>query len=158
MGAVLETLPLTILAASLAITFLGGFVKGTVGFALPLIMISGLSAILPPQIALAALLLPALLTNMWQALRQGLGPALGSLRAHWPFVTIGLGVMAASAQVVLAVPQWAFFAIIGIPVAIYSALQWKGNAWSSTNSNYRFEWKPNYRYARYKNFCKSQSS
>lgn len=123
MGAVLETLPLTILAASLAITFLGGFVKGTVGFALPLIMISGLSAILPPQIALAALLLPALLTNMWQALRQGLGPALGSLRAHWPFVTIGLGVMAASAQVVLAVPQWAFFAIIGIPVAIYSALQ-----------------------------------
>lgn len=126
MGGVIDTLPLTIVIAAMAITMFGGFVKGTVGFALPLIMISGLSAILPPQVALAALLMPATLTNMWQALRQGLGPALGSLRAHWPFITIGLGVMAASAQVVLAVPQWAFFAIIGVPVVVYSALQLMG--------------------------------
>lgn len=126
MGGVIDNLPLTILIAAMAITMFGGFVKGTVGFALPLIMISGLSAILPPQVALAALLMPAALTNMWQALRQGLGPALGSFRVHWPFITIGLGVMAISAQVVLAVPQWAFFAIIGVPVVIYSALQLMG--------------------------------
>jgi uncharacterized membrane protein YfcA len=126
MGALLDSLPLTILAGAMAITLFGGFVKGTVGFALPLIMISGLSAILPPQVALAALILPAALTNAWQALRQGLGPALQSARAHWPFITIGLVVMALSAQVVLAVPQWAFFAIIGVPVVIYSALQLMG--------------------------------
>ena len=57
MGALLDSLPLTILAGAMAITLFGGFVKGTVGFALPLIMISGLSAILPPQVALAALIL-----------------------------------------------------------------------------------------------------
>jgi len=126
MGAVLETLPLTILAASVAITLFGGFVKGAVGFALPLIMISGLSTILPPEIALAALLLPAALTNMWQAFRQGMGAAISSVRGHWRFMVIGLVVMAITAQMVLAVPQWAFFAIIGVPVASYSALQLLG--------------------------------
>ncbi|MGI3186387.1 sulfite exporter TauE/SafE family protein [Nioella aestuarii] len=126
MGDVIDTLPLTVLLAAMAITMFGGFVKGTVGFALPLIMISGLSAILPPQVALAALILPAALTNAWQALRQGVGPALHSARAHWPFITIGLVVMALSAQVVLAVPLWAFFAIIGVPVVIYSLLQLMG--------------------------------
>lgn len=126
MGDVIETLPLTILVVAMAITLFGGFVKGTVGFALPLIMISGLSTILPPQIALAALILPAALTNAWQALRQGLGPALRSARAHWPFITIGLVVMALTAQVVLAVPQWVFFAMIGVPVVIYSSLQLLG--------------------------------
>jgi len=125
-GAVLDTMPLTILAAAMAITFFGGIVKGVVGFALPLIMISGLSAILPPEIALAALLLPAALTNMWQAFRQGLGAAVQSVRGHWPYMAIGLVVMAATAQVVLAVPQWLFFAVIGVPVVIYSALQLAG--------------------------------
>jgi len=126
MGDVIETLPLAILVTAMAITLFGGFVKGTVGFALPLIMISGLSTILPPQIALAALILPAALTNAWQALRQGLGPALRSARVHWPFITIGLVVMALTAQVVLAVPQWVFFAMIGVPVVIYSSLQLLG--------------------------------
>ena len=126
MGDLIETMPLAILVMAMAITLFGGFVKGTVGFALPLIMISGLSAILPPQVALAALILPAALTNVWQALRQGVGPALQSARAHWPFITIGLIVMALSAQVVLAVPLWAFFTIIGIPVVVYSLLQLMG--------------------------------
>lgn len=126
MGDVIDTLPLAILVTAMAITLFGGFVKGTVGFALPLIMISGLSTILPPQIALAALILPAALTNAWQALRQGVGPALRSARVHWPFITIGLVVMALTAQVVLAVPQWVFFAMIGVPVVIYSSLQLLG--------------------------------
>ncbi|RFU12550.1 sulfite exporter TauE/SafE family protein [Rhodobacteraceae bacterium W635] len=126
MGAVLETMPGLVLAAAMAITFFGGVVKGVVGFALPLVMISGLGALLPPEIALAALLLPAALTNMWQAFRQGLAAAALSLRGHWPFMAIGLAVMAVTAQFVLAVPQWAFFAIIGGPVVVYSALQLAG--------------------------------
>ena len=40
MGAVLDSMPGMVLAAAMTITFFGGVVKGMVGFALPLIMIS----------------------------------------------------------------------------------------------------------------------
>ena len=41
----------------------GGLVKGLVGFAMPTVMISGLGSIVAPDIALAWLLLPTLVTN-----------------------------------------------------------------------------------------------
>ncbi len=126
MGAVLDTMPLTILVVAMAITLFGGFVKGAVGFALPLIMMSGLGAILPPEIALAGLIVPAALTNMWQAFRHGLGAATRSIRGHWRFMLIALVIMGLAAQLVLSVPQWAFFAIIGVPVVLYSASQLLG--------------------------------
>lgn len=121
-----DLVPVPVFALALAITFLGGFVKGAVGFALPLIMMSGLGAILPPEVALAGLILPAVVANCWQAFRQGLGGALNSIRGHWPFIVIGMSVMMVSAQVVLDLPQWLFFALIGVPISLYSALQLMG--------------------------------
>lgn len=126
MGAIFDLAPVSLFVLALAITFLGGFVKGAVGFALPLIIISGLGAIFPPQIALAGLILPTVATNSWQAFRQGLRGARASILGHWPFICIGLGVMAISAQVVLALPQWLFLAAIGIPITLYSATQLMG--------------------------------
>ena len=66
--------PVTFVFA-LAIGLLAGFVKGAVGFAMPMILISGLGSILPAELALAALILPTLVTNGMQALRQGTGAA-----------------------------------------------------------------------------------
>ena len=48
-----------------------GLVKGVVGFAMPTILISGLSSFMAPDLALACLIVPTVLTNAWQALRQG---------------------------------------------------------------------------------------
>ena len=124
--AMFDLVPVPVFALALAITFLGGFVKGAVGFALPLIMMSGLGAILPPEVALAGLILPAVVANCWQAFRQGLGGALNSIRGHWPFIVIGMSVMMVSAQIVLDLPQWLFFALIGVPISLYSALQLMG--------------------------------
>ncbi|PUB14804.1 hypothetical protein [Yoonia sediminilitoris] len=59
------------LCAPAALAFLGGVVKGTVGFAMPMILISGLSMFLSPEIALADLILPTLSSNIWQVMRQG---------------------------------------------------------------------------------------
>ena len=126
MGAIFDLVPVSLFLLSLAITFLGGFVKGAVGFALPLIIISGLGAIFPPEIALAGLLLPGVITNLWQAFRQGLGGAMGAIRAHWRFISIGLVAMAITAQTVVAMPQSLFFAAIGIPITVYSATQLMG--------------------------------
>ena len=54
-----------VLAAVIAV--FAGFVKGAVGFALPMVMISGLGSFLAPEIALAALILPAVTTNLIQS-------------------------------------------------------------------------------------------
>ena len=60
-------------AVCMAITAFAGLVKGAVGFAMPMIMISAMSSFLPPDMALAALIMPTLLTNFLQAFRQGFG-------------------------------------------------------------------------------------
>ena len=52
-----------------------------VGFALPLIALSLAGSFLPYEVAVALLIVPMLVSNLFQALRQGIGPALGSLRA-----------------------------------------------------------------------------
>ena len=50
-------------AISLLVGALAGLVKGVTGFAMPLIMISALSSFLTPDLALAGLILPTLVTN-----------------------------------------------------------------------------------------------
>ena len=41
-----------------AVTFLGGFVKGAVGFAMPLIMVSGMGIAIAPELIIAGIVLP----------------------------------------------------------------------------------------------------
>ena len=64
--------PTGILFFSFAVAFLAGLVKGLVGFAMPMVLISGLGSVVAPDLALAWLIMPTLVTNAWQALRQGL--------------------------------------------------------------------------------------
>ena len=74
--------------AALAIGLCGGFVKGVVGFALPLVLISGLTTFMAPELALAGLILPTVLANAFQALRQGPQAALRSIRLFWVFLVL----------------------------------------------------------------------
>ena len=68
--------------AAMTITLFAGFVKGAVGFAMPMIMISAFSSFLPPEIALAGLILPTLFSNISQAFRQGWRAALATAIAY----------------------------------------------------------------------------
>ena len=106
--------------------FLAGLVKGVTGFAMPMIMISSLGSFLSPEMALAGLILPTLLSNLWQAVRQGLAAALASARAHWRYLLIVLIFIAISAQFVTRLPGSALFLILGIPVTVFAALQLAG--------------------------------
>lgn len=100
-----------------------GFVKGVVGFAMPMIMISGFATVLPPDTALAALILPTLVANAWQGARDGLRAAWESVRDfRLYFVTIAVFI-AASAQLVNALPRQALFLAIGLPVVAFAAMQ-----------------------------------
>jgi len=63
-----DLVPLSALLACLLVGLVAGVVKGMVGFAMPMIMISGMSSFISPELALAGLILPTLSTNGWQAL------------------------------------------------------------------------------------------
>lgn len=109
-----------------AVGLLAGLVKGMVGFAMPMIMISGLSAVLAPDLALATLILPTLLTNGIQGLRQGGRAALASLRRFRVFLAVGLIFLLISAQLVAVLSQRALFLLVGGPITLFAAVQLAG--------------------------------
>ncbi len=116
------------LIVTLAFVVMGfaGFVKGAVGFALPMITISGVGSLMTAELAIAAILLPSLVTNVMQSLREGLLEALGTLRRFWRlnlvlFVLIGL-----CAQLVVMLPEWLLFLILGLMVTVFGTLQLTG--------------------------------
>ncbi len=93
---------------------------------MPMITISGLSLILPPELALAGLILPTLLTNGVQALAQGPKAAFLSMRQFGVFLLTGLVFLLASAQLVTQIPAKVFLGGIGIMVVSFSVLQLSG--------------------------------
>ena len=122
----MEVLSLEYWALALVIALVSGFVKGVVGFAMPTIFISGLSSFMAPELALAGLILPTLISNVMQALRQGIGAAWRSAKRFWRFLLVGGVMLAFSAQLVTLVPDWLLYLAIGVPVVAFTALQLLG--------------------------------
>ena len=85
-----------------AVFFLAGLVKGVVGMGLPTLAMGLLSLALPPAESAALLVVPSLVTNLWQLLA---GPRFGALaRRLWPMMAAvvvgtlaGAGVLAGGA-------------------------------------------------------------
>ncbi|MCX7889655.1 MAG: sulfite exporter TauE/SafE family protein [Rhodobacteraceae bacterium] len=117
--------PHLVLAAA-AVTLLASVVKGAVGFAMPMIMISGLASFLPAHTALAALILPTLVTNLIQSLRDGLPAALESVRDFRVLILTTCIMIALSAQLVPSIPQALLLAALGLPVVAFAASQLAG--------------------------------
>ncbi len=121
MEQVLSNLSPLVMGFVVAVAIFAGMIKGMVGFAMPTVLMAGLSTVLPPDLALAGLILPTLLSNLWQALRQGLGAALASLVRFRAFLIAGGVVMALAAQLVPVLPPSAMFLIIGPLITLYAA-------------------------------------
>jgi uncharacterized membrane protein YfcA len=119
-------LPFEIVAIAVAITLFAGFVKGAIGFAMPLIMVSGLSSIMEPQLALATLLLPIVFSNVLQTFRTGLGPAIEAVRSVWRYVLTVCIAIAVFAQFVPHIDAEVFYLILGVPVVAISVVQLLG--------------------------------
>jgi len=113
-------------ALALAITLAAGVVKGAVGFAMPLVMISGLSTIMDPKLALATLIIPVLVTNALQTFRGGLSEALDAAREFWRYLLVVCLAIILTAQMVAFIPSQAFYLVLGVPVVILSAIQLVG--------------------------------
>lgn len=126
MDSLLADLGLWALLASGAVTLFAGVIKGTVGFAMPMIMISTMGSFLPPDVALAGLILPTLLSNGMQALRQGPAAAWQAVK-QFRIYLIAAGVMLViSAQLYVLLPVWVLFLAIGLPVTLFCLMQLAG--------------------------------
>lgn len=108
-------------AAAAALTVLACLVKGVVGFGMPMIMVAGLGAYLPVETALATLVLPMLLTNLSQGLRDGLRPAVATARTHRRLIGVALAVLAGSSQLVRVLPPELLYTLLGLPIVAYAA-------------------------------------
>ncbi|CUK16442.1 Sulfite exporter TauE/SafE [Ruegeria denitrificans] len=106
-----------------AVAFLAGWVKGMVGFAMPMILVSGLSMFLPPDLAIAGLILPTLATNGVQALREGVPAAVSAIKQFRIFLMVGFVFLLLGAQVVSTVPASTFLLMIGFPVTVFALFQ-----------------------------------
>lgn len=123
---ILQSLSGGILIFLVSVALFAGVVKGAVGFAMPLIMMSGLSAVLPVPVALAGLILPTLVMNLWQALRGGVSALLDAARVHWRLLSLVLLFILLSGQLVIALPEALLSAMIGVPVSLFAASQLLG--------------------------------
>lgn len=104
----------------------GGFAKGVVGFALPLIALSVAGAVLPYGVAVALLIVPTLVSNLVQSLRQGRAAAWDTFLRFWR-MNLGLALaIGASAQLVVALPDRLLFGGIGVCVTLFGLTQLAG--------------------------------
>lgn len=121
-----DIVPLPALLACLAVGFIAGVVKGMVGFAMPMIMISGMGSFVAPELALAGLILPTLATNGWQAMRQGPAAAWASARRFRTFLIVGFLALVVSAQMVRIIPADMMLVMIGVPIVLFAITQLMG--------------------------------
>ena len=128
MSHVMAGLPILTFALALVITLFAGFVKGAVGFAMPMIMISAFSSVLPPELALAGLILPTLVTNLSQALRQGWQPALATVHTYRRFLMTTVIFIVVSAGFVRDIPQPLFLALLGLPITGFAVFLLAGKS------------------------------
>ena len=108
------------------VTFFAGFVKGAIGFAMPMIMLSAFGSILPPTTALAALIIPTLITNIQQAFRQGWREAWISIVAFRWHIGVLLVFICVSAGFAQAIPQGLMYALLGVPIVCFAIWQLLG--------------------------------
>ncbi len=128
-----------ILIFSLMIALLAGTVKGIVGFAMPMVMISGLSSVIAPELALAGLILPTLVANSMQAMRQGAQAAWQTICQFRVFLLTGLVFLVMSSQLVRVLPGQTLVLIIGIFVFVFSLIQLLGATLTLTKRDTRLD-------------------
>ncbi len=107
-------------AVILAVYLLAGTVKGTVGLGLPAVSISLLAPTIGFHTAVALMLIPALLSNVWQAFFGGHLHLIAE--RLWPFLLSGLIAIAVTALFALAASGDVLTKILGAILIVHSGL------------------------------------
>ena len=115
---------LVLIAAT--VTLVSGVIKGAIGFAMPIILMSALGSFLPKQVALGLMILPVLLTNVQQATRQGMGAAWGTARDYRWHIAMVAVFMFVSAPFARVIPQPLMYLALGVPILGFALWQLSG--------------------------------
>mgnify|MGYP003629917468 CR=1 FL=1 len=121
-----DSLTMLALLGCFAVALLAGVVKGMVGFAMPMIMVSGLGSIVGPDWALAGLILPTLCTNGWQAMRAGWRGVWDAVVRFRVFLAVAFVMLILSAQLVSVLPPHVMQVLIGLPIVAFALSQLLG--------------------------------
>ena len=113
--------PLSHLLPIAATFLLAGMVKGVIGLGLPTVAMGLLGLVMPPVEAAALLLVPSLVTNVWQLLA---GPAFGALLRRLGGMMVGVcaGTWAGSGLIAGGVATRAATAALGATLLLYAAV------------------------------------
>lgn len=97
---------------------LAGMVKGVTGMGLPTIAMGLLGTVMPPAGAAAMLVIPSLVTNVWQLL---CGPTVARVMCRlWPMMLcVTFATVAGSAWLVKVSPAWSGFGL-GVALIVYA--------------------------------------
>lgn len=117
----MEDFPLIIIA----MTFVAaGLVKGVIGLGLPTITLAVLTVVLDLPQAMALLLIPSFVTNLWQGVVGG--NLMMILKRLWPFLAPAVLLVWAGAQVFAEADHRLMTLLLGALVALYAALNLAG--------------------------------
>lgn len=96
----------------------GGFAKGVVGLGFPVIVLACLASTLGLKEAIALLIVPGIVTNIWQALA---GNALGVIiRRLWPLLAASIAGIWIGVAVLSSVDTRLLIGILGVLLCTYS--------------------------------------
>lgn len=123
--------------ALVAVTFLvGGFIKGTVGLGLPVVALAFMAAPLGLKEAMAIMLAPCIVTNIWQAL---VGPAFGAIvRRLWSFLLAAVIAIWFGVEVLVGTRGGVLLAVLGLVLCLYSVINFAHPRVASPGHRERF--------------------
>ena len=116
----------TILAIVLATFVLAGTVKGVIGLGLPTVSLALLTVALDLPSAMALLLLPSFITNVWQAAVGGHGREI--IKRLWPFLTLATVMVWFGGTALTRVDVSLLSALLGALITTYAVISLAGCA------------------------------
>ena len=126
----MEDLPLIIIAATFVIA---GLVKGVIGLGLPTITLAVLTVALDLPQAMALLLVPSFVTNLWQGVVGGNLAII--LKRLWPFLAPAVLLVWVGGQIFAGADHRMMTLLLGALVALYAALNLVGVRLSINRAN-----------------------
>jgi uncharacterized protein len=108
------------LAVIAAVFLLAGFIKGVIGLGLPTVSVGLLAVAMPPSRALAIVIVPAIVTNIWQTFA---GPYLRDIvRRLWPLLAgVAFGIWLNAGSLTGPHAQYGNI-VLGVMLVLYAAM------------------------------------